>query len=266
MKTTLIMSLGLFTTPAIADDLTFYTGKEGGGYHGYSKDVVQRLNQYGVGQVSIENRNGSDDITLQACSNDNSLWVAQVDAIWTREMKQGCYLEVLADYGNEYTYLMFPPDSEKSKLGHLDSSSKILVDRIGSGSELTWKNMVFIDQEHGGSDDWGKAKPVTSDIRRASALANKGDIDAVFLVRTPSSSDIGRLIDQGWSIGKMSDKDINDLMYGSKPLYEKADVQFEGCKKCYNDGYVVRSVVGTTEHMESRDADLFYNIMDALNN
>lgn len=259
-----IACAALFATSAAAQDLTIYTGTKGGGYDAQAKIIAKRLEQRGA-NVSIENRNGSDDITLQACSDPNALWIAQIDAIYTREMKDGCFLPAVGNYGTEVAVILFPPKSHDDELSDLDASSKVFVDKIGSGSELFWRTIVAIEGEHGRGDAWTQAEIVTGDTRRLSALASRGKVTAAVLVRKPGAADLEKLFSAGWSLGWLKDKDINDLMYGDKPLYEGRKIRMKSGKKSHKGyAYDVVSLIGTTEAIEADNLDLFDQILGAL--
>lgn len=268
MKTSHYISLSMMAalcliiaaTVSFADTVTIYAGGKGGGYDSTARQIAKRLQQRGY-ETIVENRNGSDDITLQACQNPRSVWIAQIDAIYAREMKEGCYLPDVSFYGEEMAALFFPPKSNLSKLKHLTGDHKIFVDKVGSGTELTWRTMKAIEQEHGGGDDWIKAEPVSTDLRRATSLATRGKLHAALLVRKSNSKDFIRLLEAGWVLGQLYDKDINDLKHGDAPLYEARKLTLNQGKTKHKDWiYVVRSFIGTTEAVEMDDVDL----MDAL--
>lgn len=247
-----------------AEPISIYTGTKGGGYDAKAKQIAARISQRGI-QSEIINRNGSDDITLQACQNEKAMWIAQGDALYKREMKDGCYLSVVADYGDETAMLMFPPGSDNSKLKHLGSSDKLFVAAVGSGSELTARNMQSIEVEHGRGDDWAKTEIVTGDLRRLNALANRGRVTAALLVMKPTDDRISKLLDTGWTLGSLYDKDINDLQWGEKPLYQAIKYSVKvGSKTKKADGYVVKSFIGTTEAIENDNLETFDAILSAL--
>ncbi len=254
----------LASAVSAAEPITVYTGTKGGGYDKAAQNIAARLGQRGI-EIAVENRAGSDDITLQACQNDRSMWVAQIDALYKREMKDGCHLSVVADYGDEVAMLFFPPDSELDELDDLTSAHKVFVAKVGSGSELSFKNMQAIEKEHGRKDKWSDAEVVTGDLRRLNALANRGKVNAAFLVMKPSDNRVQKLLDTGWTLGYLYDKDINDLMFGEKPLYEavKVSVKVES-KTRKNWGYLIKSFIGTTEVVEMDEEDAFDAMLSAL--
>lgn len=253
---------GFFATRASAqetpDTVTIYTGSAGGGYDSRARVIAQRLEQRGV-NVVIENMNGSDEITLAACRDPHSMWVAQKDALYVREVRDGCALVDLALYGDEVAAIFFPPDSRLNELSDLDSAHTVLVDRLGSGTDLAWRTMVSIEVEHGRSDDWTEAQVEYGQVRRATSLATRGRVHAVVLVRRANSPEFQMLVDQGWSLGELYDRDINDLKYGSNELYEAIKVDFVDAsnKRHKDDGYRIPSFIGTTEIIERDFPDLF---------
>ena len=261
---TLLLGLAITASTATADTVTIYTGEKGKGYDAKAKVIAQRLAQRGF-EVEVENRNGSDDITLQAFNDPNSIWISQIDALYTREMKEGCFLPVVADYGDEIAVLLFPPKSKADELSDLTASHTVFVDKVGSGSELFWRSIKAIEMEHGKGDSWTKAQSSIGDLRRAQALATRGKIHAVLLVRKQNSGDLQKLLSTGWTIGEPYDKDINDLTYGAKPLYESKKVKLQW-GETYGKGYVytVRSFIGTTEAIEADQPKIFDALLGAL--
>lgn len=265
-RTTLaLVALAIIPLSAMAEEITFYTGGKGGGYDKASHDIAARLAQRGH-TVTIENRNGSDDITLQACGDDDAaMWIAQKDALYIREMTSGCILPEVAIYGTEYAMLFFPPDSRLNELSDLGESHSILVDKIGSGSELSLRTMINIEKEHGRSDAWTKVGIETSPYTRASSMASRGTVDAVFLVRTLASDDITRLLRAGWTLGELYDKDINDLKWNGNPLYnaEKVAIIRDGRRVGKDWAYEVPSLIGTNESVEYDSPELFDDMINA---
>jgi len=249
----------------MADPMVIYTGGKGGGYDAAAKNLVARMEQRGVTAV-VENRAGSNDITLQACKNPNSGWIAQIDALYVREMTDGCSLIVLGDYGTEMAAIFFSEKSGLDDMDDLTANHTIFVDKLGSGSELFWKTAVSIEVEHGGSDEWIEANVITGDLRRATPMANRGKIHAIVLVRSlAKSGDFTKLLKQGWVLGQLWDKDINDLQYGTTSLYdpEKFELIVDG-KRHRNWGYSVKSFIGTTEAVEMDNYDVFDAMLSAL--
>lgn len=251
--------------PVMAADVTFYTGASGGGYDRASQKIAARLAQRGH-NVTIDNRNGSDDITIQACNSEApAMWIAQKDALYKREMEGGCVLVDVGMYSTEYAMLFFPKGSRDNELSDLEEGDTVLVDRIGSGSELTWKTMAAIEEEHGRGDDWSKAELEYSPYGRATSMASRGTVQAVFMVRTLKSDDITRLLRAGWELGELYDKDINDLDWNGSELYEAKKIALirDGRRLGKDWAYVVPSLIGASEGIEYQSPELFEDMINA---
>lgn len=239
-------------TSAVAQEkpaITIATGMEGGGYHTNSVKMAERLKQRGYDSITVAPTNGSDAITLAACNGKADVWTAQIDAVYTRH-KEGCSLEPVADYGTEKAFLLFPPNSDMDELEDLTAENRVAVDGIGSGTELFWKTIVSIETgENGDKDDWAKAGMVESAPDLLNTMANFGDIHAAVLVRKPDSPHIQMLLDQGWTLGYFWDRDIDDEIFNSLPLYasEKVAVKNSNGNQQKNYVYNVRSFIGVSQ-------------------
>jgi TRAP-type uncharacterized transport system substrate-binding protein len=218
MKLALILALTL-TTPALAEPLIIGAGKSGGGYDNAAQKLATRLSQRNTDAV-VSNFNGSDEITLALCQKTADIGYSQIDAIYARG-QEGCFLKPIGIYGVEYGQIWFPPKSDFDELEDLDGTARILVDTIGSGSELFWNTITDIEMgDDGSKDEWASATAVFEPIDMAPTLGSFGEIDAVIMVRKPGSNDAKFLEEQGWQQGWLYDKDINDLMFNDVPLYE----------------------------------------------
>jgi len=247
----------LATTQAWAEtkSVNIATGMQGGGYHTNSVKMAERLTQRGYTAVTVNPTNGSDAITLAACAGNADIWTAQIDAVYTRH-KEGCNLDPVADYGTEMAFILFPPKSKIDELSELTGSHRVAVDGIGSGTELFWKTIVSIEMgDNGDKDAWAKASPVESAPDMLNTMANFGDIHAAVLVRKPDSPHLKMLLDQGWILGYFWDRDIDDEIFNSLPLYtsEKVTVKNSNNKVQKNYIYNVRSFIGVSpKHKNDR--------------
>jgi hypothetical protein len=237
-----------------ASPVVIAAGMSGGGYDKFAKTMAQRMAQRGYDNVTVSNNNGSDAITLAACNAKADVWIAQVDAIYTR-YQEGCALTPVADYGTEYAVMLVPPKSKIKKLQHLKEGDAIAVDGVGSGTELFWKTIVSIENsDEGNKGAWSKAKPVESAPEMLNTMANFGDVKAALLVRKKDSEHIVMLLNQGWTMAELWDKDINDREFNNLPLYESSQVSVEFTKgSAKNWVYAVRSFVGVSKkHSDNR--------------
>lgn len=250
----LVLVAGMASAQDKAAPMTIAAGMQGGGYDKFAQTMAVRLAQRGYSNVVVSNNNGSDAITLAACNGKADVWIAQIDAIYTR-YQEGCNLSPVADYGTEYAVILFPPDSSSYKLRHLTANDHVAVDGIGSGTELFWKTIVAIDNgDNGYKDNWSKAVPVESSPDQLNTMANFGDIQAAILVRKSDSKDITMLLEQGWHLGEMWAGDIDDLKFNNKRLYESAQPEFYfSSGTVSNYAYEVRSFVGVSKaHADDR--------------
>lgn len=219
MKSTILALLATtIALPALAEPLIIGAGKAGKGYDNAAQKLAIRLSQRNTDAV-VSNFEGSDEITLALCNSRADIGYSQIDAIYARG-QEGCFLKPIGIYGTEYAQIWFPPKSRLDELEDLTAEHKVLVDTIGSGSELFWNTIVSIETgDDGSSDEWAKAQPEYEPIDMAPTLASFGEIDAVIMVRKPGSDDAQFLHEQGWFPGWIYDKDINDLMFNDVPLY-----------------------------------------------
>ncbi|QCP84359.1 hypothetical protein EYE35_01305 [Cereibacter sphaeroides] len=256
--------LALAAAAAVAaEPLTIATGKAGGGYDARAQQIAQRLYQRGT-EAEVANLNGSDEISLAVCGGRADVGLMQIDAMYARSL-EGCTMKPVAVYGTEYAFLLFPPRSSKDELSDLGASDAILVDTIGSGTDLFWRTIVKIENSDDGSKDaWASARAVNDPLELAQASAEMGDIAAVLLVRKPDSPHITRLLDLGWTLGEMWDRDINDLSFNGGSLYiaEKATVQF-GKRRFRAWAYAVRSFIAVSSKVAAGDRTMFAAITGA---
>lgn len=257
------ITLATLTSPGMSAELVIATGKVDGGYDTATTNLAQRLTQRGY-DVETINMNGSDEITMALCSGMASVGLTQIDAIDARAA-EGCSLRPVGVYGDEMAVILFPPKSPHDELDDLDDSHSILVDTIGSGTDLFWRTAVRIENgEHGNQSDWAKAAPVNESIALADTMASFNEIDAVIMVRKSGSADLNTLLSRGWTLGELYDKDLNDYQFNGSALYESEKFRLKtpsGTHKEY--GYIVRSFYVTTKEL-AKDRATFAVIAGAV--
>lgn len=259
----LSMTIALLALPAAGQTVSIASGKVGGGYDARAQIIEQRLDQRGL-DTSVENLNGSDEISLAVCSGRAQIGIMQIDAVYTRAL-EGCTVKPVAIYGAEYAFLLLPPKSKFDELADFGAQNAVLVDTIGSGSDLFWRTIVKIETgDEGGNDAWASARIVNDPLELANASASMGDIDGVVIVRKLESPDISRLLDMGWTLGQMWDRDIDDLQFNGQPLYasEKVTVLW-GNRKAKEYAYQVRSLIVVNQQVAQGDRKLFSVITSA---
>ena len=256
----------LLTSPlaAAADVLTIATGKAGGGYDRRAIQIEQRLEQRRIA-AEVVNLNGSDEISLAVCAGRAQLGLMQIDAIYARSL-EGCQMKAVASYGVEVALLLFPPRSPHGALSDLGTGDAILVDTIGSGSDLFWRTLVKIEtSEDGDKDAWASARAINDPLELANAGAEMGEVQAVLLVRKAESPDVQGLLGQGWKIGELWDRDISDLQFNGGPLYlsEKIAIKTPAGKTLKVWAYQVRSFVVVARAVAEGDRPRFAAITSA---
>lgn len=245
----------VLATMAHAEPLTIAAGKPGGGYDAKAQQMATRLEQRNV-DTTVVNMNGSDEISLAVCSGKADMGIMQIDAAFARSM-DGCTMKAVANYGTEVAVLLVPPKAKIQKLKNFTVENRILVDTIGSGTDLFWRTIVAIDQGPDGSkDEWSKAQAVNDPLALAQPLASMNDIQAVLLVRKSQSSDISNLLSAGWTVAELWDKDVNHQMFNGVALYEPISGDLGWI-------YKVRSFIMTTQAIANGDRALFTSIVSA---
>lgn len=264
-KLLLTIATALALATPVASQTVIAVGQEGRGYEAFGLDMAQRL----VGKLDAVTQNfeGSDAISRAVCDGTAQVGIMQVDAIFARQ-KEGCKLRVVGTYGTEFAYLLTPPESDIDELSDLASGTKVLVDTVGSGTDLFWNTIVSIETgPDGNANGWAKATPVNDPIFLAQSMAEVGDIDAVMIVGTTGSKDVKELIDAGWQMASVYDKDINDQMFNGAELYPVGDASVEGTGgwlsgDASNDSYSIRSFVVVGEAL-SKDRRAFADVATA---
>lgn len=247
-----------------AEPLIIAAGKPSGGYDRRALQIEQRLEQRGI-EAQVLNLNGSDEISLAVCAGRAGLGIMQVDAVYARSL-EGCQMKAVASYGSEAAILLFPPRSPHDELSDLGPGSAVLVDTIGSGTDLFWRTLVKIETgENGSSDDWAQARAVNDPLELANASAEMGEIHAVLLVRKAASPDVQALLGQGWSLGELWDRNVDDLQFNGGQLYlsEKLSIPTPGGKTAKAWGYAVRSFIAVPRAVADGDRQRFAAITAA---
>ncbi|WP_151720206.1 TAXI family TRAP transporter solute-binding subunit [Gemmobacter serpentinus] len=248
----------LAPSPVAAQTLDIATGKASGGYDRRAKQIVQRLEQRGI-PTTLTNYNGSDEISLALCGGRAGLGILQIDAIYARSL-EGCQMKAVGSYGAEAALILFPPRSDYDELSDLGSGTAVLVDTVGSGSDLFWRTITRVETgEDGSGDDWASARVVNDPLELANTSAQMGEIHAVVLVRKPDSPDVQILLGQGWTIGELWDRDINALVFNGAPLYRSAKfmVPTPGGSTVKAWAYEVRSFIAVTRSIADGDRQRF---------
>ncbi len=253
------------TAQAQETELRVAVGQPGRGYEARGLQIRQRLAQRGY-EARVENYEGSDAISLALCGDRADVGIMQIDAIYARA-QEGCDLKIVGSYGDEFAFILFPPGSRNDELSDLGAGDSILVDTIGSGTELFWRTIVSIETgDQGNNSSWSEATPVYDLTVLATTLAETGDIDALIMVGVPGNDEVLALLEAGWELGELYDKDINDMPYRDGSLYEYRRVEIEvpgRWRPLRNDAYVVPSYIVVQEGLQTEDATIYRDVVAA---
>ncbi len=258
-----MLALGL-AGAAHAEALKIAVGQPGRGYEARGIEIGKRLALRGI-EVTVLNFEGSDAISLAVCDGRAQIGLMQIDAIYARDV-EGCSLKPIGTYGDEFAFILFPPDSRLNELDDLNADHRILVDTIGSGTELFWRTIVSIETgDQGNNSRWSEAQPVYDLTALADTLQRTGAIDAMLMVGVPNNDEVHRLIGQGWTVGELFDKDINDMQYNGTSLYARQRVEINppDARRVREDAYVVPSFIVTTEAFAEQDRALYGALVTA---
>jgi len=246
----------LMAAPAIADNYVA-AGRDGWGYDRRSEAFVEQMR----GGYSVANFAGSEDIARAVCGNSGTvsasvdgtmtdveaadvvMGIAQIDAM-LQLSREGCTLAPLGTYpAQEYGFILFPPDGF-NELDDFREGARILVGEPGSGSALFWRTIQWVETEHGNASNWSQATPVYGPFALANTQASMGQIDAVIMVTSPDADIIQTLLGQGWTLGELDDRHLDNFEFGRGPLYERGTIEIDHPNRWRNvsqDALVVRS-------------------------
>lgn len=217
------MALALLAGTAMAD--TIGTGRDGGGYDARATSFVQQLG----GDWDLENYAGSEDIARAVCDDDNdvNIGIMQIDAM-VQLGNEGCVLAPVGVYpAQEYAFIMFPPGGE-NELDDFNGTNRVLVGEAGSGTALFWRTIVAIENgENGNGSAWSEMTPVFGPTALANAQASMGQINAVIMVTSPDAQAIQDLLNLGWTVGELDDKDIDDFQFNGSSLYTRSTIEID---------------------------------------
>ncbi len=254
---TLALSGILALTAAAASAQVVATGRDGGGYDARAEALVAQIRD----GWTVENFAGSEDIARAVCAdNEMPVGIAQIDAMLVMQ-NEGCTLTPLGIYpAQEYAFIMFPPGGE-NELDDLNADNNVLIGEIGSGAALFWHTIVAIEEgDHGNSSNWAEMTPVYGPFSLANTQASMGSIDAVIMVTSPDAAIIQQLLTDGWEIGELDDKDIDDFQFGRGSLYERSSIEVDHPTRWRNinqDAVEVRSYwIGNTDWLSANPSEL----------
>ena len=254
----LILSIALLVWATMGQALTFGAGKEGRGYDRWATDVTHAFNSRGVESDKV-NLKGSDDLTLGICAGEIDVAPSQQDAAYQRQI-EGCELQELWTYpSEEFMFLAVPPDSKIDELEDLKETDVVITDAAGSGSDFTARQIRRIEMsDKGNKSPWAKFQLHNKSVKSAVGLGSAGKIAGVFFVGSINSEEIKFFLKNGWSFVEVYDKNLDDLKFNGKPLYEGQRVKLPGFGKVYT--YKVKTSIYGKE-LGEQEQEIFESVM-----
>lgn len=241
-----LAALALISTPLMAQsaEVTLCAGSPGRNYDSVMKSISTELQSRGH-VVTIKNLKGSEDILRNLDSGQCDYGPAQKDVHYKMSKDNAGFAATVTPIAllyNEAMTLFCSEDSDIDELSDMDENTTVIVDSIGSGSALTWDNMVSIEKEYGGGSSWMNAKIDYTPLDEAQAKISLGEADCAFGVGAVPSNWALELQKNGETLSWIYDKDLNDLVVGKASLYPAVRVPY-GAYAYKFDTYAVPAIL-----------------------
>jgi TRAP-type uncharacterized transport system substrate-binding protein len=206
----------LGATPAASQELSVaLCYKLGGNYERVMAAIGAEIEKKGstVNYITTE---GSEDTLNSLASGKCDYGISQNDVHYLLSKRDVALKSTVKAASLLYTEVMTLVCSKESgidELSDITEKNTIIVDSLGSGSALTWENLVAIEKEFGGEDPWSKATPAYTSLSEAEAAISVGEAQCAFGVSGLPASWATTMANNGMTIGWIEDKDINDLEF-----------------------------------------------------
>jgi len=206
-----IVAAMFVATNAYSAEFTLCTGKVGGVYN-YTGNTLASQVDKSVVTVNVVETLGSgenlDALASGACDGA----IVQSDAIFVYNKEKGDlqYMDMGPLY-TEFAHLICRRNLNITNLSDLTDKTKIMIGKDGSGSNITFRGLVYADKEDGG-DAYSKIPVLNQGGDVASLVLLKGGnqgLACMFAVSAPG----------GKFIGVDAEKFAGDLVV--TPLYDK---------------------------------------------
>lgn len=235
----------LLATAGIASaDVVLCAGAQGRNYDSVMKSIAGELNNQGI-PSTILNLGGSEDILNALDQGKCSYGPAQKDVHYNLTKKNAglsATVQPVSLLYNEAMTMFCSSDSDIDELSDIDEGTKIIVDKIGSGSALTWDTMVNVETEFGSGSSWIKAQVEYTPLDESVAALSLGNADCAFGVGAVPSNWAKGLEEAGNTLSWVYDKDLNDLTVGKSSLYPSVRIP-RGAYSYKFDTYVVPAIL-----------------------
>lgn len=210
-----LLAFGASFASASASEITLCAGKEGGGYDGVMRAVSVELEKLG-NTVTILNLDGSEAILDALEAGRCAYGPAQKDVDYLKAKNDPGFeasVRPVSVLYNEVMTMVCSAESGIDELSDLTSDNTVIVDTIGSGSALSWDNMVQIEKEFGGGSSWSAATPKYLPLSEAEAAISVGEAQCAFGIAGVPAGWALTFINDGGTLAWVYDKDLNDLEF-----------------------------------------------------
>ena len=233
-------------TPAASQEAgTVLCYKPGGNYEQVMEAIGIELMNQGH-QVTMLKTSGSEDTLNGLSTGKCNFGISQNDVHYLLSKKNLSLKSAVKPASVLYTEvmtLMCSPESGIDELSDITAKNSVIVDNLGSGSALTWDNLVQIEKEFGGEDSWSKATPVYSSLSEAEAAISVGEAQCAFGVAGVPATWANTMAKNGFTVSWLEDKDINDLEFPEgTSLYDATRVPSGGYGAKF-DTYKIKAVL-----------------------
>lgn len=211
---------------ASAADVTLCSGRAGGGYDGIIQGTAAELKKKGH-NVTVINLGGSEDILNNLADGKCAFGPAQKDIHYLLSKKDSSLSSKVSPavtMYNEAIQMVCSSESGYDELSDIKEGDEIIVDVFGSGSALTWENLVAIETEFGNGSSWSKATPLYSPLDEAPAAIGVGTAKCAIGVGKANIQWMMDGYEQGQTVSWVYDKDINDLTFNGSSLYQPVKI------------------------------------------
>ena len=201
---------------SLAPTFKLCTARAEGNYHRFGEIIKQQAGESVL--VEIVNTNGS-------MQNLEFMQKGQCDGAYVQRNAFGVYAEQNPDGGYkfervatpavEFAHMICNRDSEIDDVGDLPGKT-LLVDVVGSGTELTWSEFVYMDDTY--------AAVNTQNVGGTTALNRVANAEADCMLFVASLNT--QLLQRANSLGDdvvlvpVNDWDFNDMEYGHGKLFQ----------------------------------------------
>jgi TRAP transporter TAXI family solute receptor len=282
------LALAAFSTIGMsnATDINVCTGGSGGNYEYAGKLMKNQLSSTGI-NVNVINTKGSWENLEKMDNGECDAALVQSDAVYVYEKENGpVNAYSLGDMFTEYVHLLCRRSANIEDIDDLETSSKVYVGPVGSGSNVSFRGMIMADKEFGG-DAYSKIPLMNEGADKSSLVKLKGgSADCMVYTAAPGTTFMtkeAQKFGDDLVLVPVIDKDFNDVtntdVNGNKTsVWRPVTMSYKTYKTIMPSGVFGRKDVDTfgvnaqflvSQKWESQNSDAFgevgYYLTDVQN-